>query len=50
MRVARKHIGWYLKNQPGGAALRRRLMSVGTAADQISLIEAHFAAHTAAAA
>ncbi|MDX1569950.1 MAG: tRNA dihydrouridine synthase DusB [Xanthomonadales bacterium] len=50
VRVARKHIGWYLKDQPGGEALRRRLMTVATAADQIGLIQAHFAVRTPVAA
>ncbi|MFO1106429.1 MAG: tRNA dihydrouridine synthase DusB [Amaricoccus sp.] len=28
LRVARKHLGWYLEGRPGGAALRARLMGL----------------------
>lgn len=44
VRVARKHIGWYLHGRPGGAALRRTLMSAESASLQLSLIDRYFAA------
>ncbi len=42
VRVARKHIGWYLKGRPGGAELRAKLMRVKTAAAQLEMIDGHF--------
>jgi tRNA-dihydrouridine synthase B len=42
LRVARKHIGWYLKGRPGGSELRQKLMKVETAAEQIEMIDQHF--------
>ena len=42
VRVARKHIGWYLKDRPGGKELRARLMRVEEADQQLGLIDAHF--------
>ena len=42
LRVARKHIGWYLKGRAGGSQLRSCLMKVNHAAKQIELIEDHF--------
>ena len=42
LRVARKHIGWYLKGRPGGKELRTRLMRVEDAAQQLQLIDEHF--------
>ncbi|MBT8062278.1 MAG: tRNA dihydrouridine synthase DusB [Xanthomonadales bacterium] len=42
LRVARKHIGWYLKDRPGGKALRARLMRVEDATQQLQLIDNHF--------
>jgi tRNA-dihydrouridine synthase B len=42
VRVARKHIGWYLKDRPGGNALRARLMKVEEPEQQLGLIDAHF--------
>ncbi|KAA9133187.1 tRNA dihydrouridine synthase DusB [Marinihelvus fidelis] len=44
VRVARKHIGWYLKGRPGGDHLRRQLMKVESADAQLALIDAHFQA------
>jgi len=43
VRVARKHLCWYLAGRPGGEAPRRRLMRVDTAAQQLALLERHFA-------
>ena len=42
VRVARKHIGWYLKGRPGGKELRARLMKVEESEQQLGLINAHF--------
>ncbi|MEJ2535161.1 MAG: tRNA dihydrouridine synthase DusB [Gammaproteobacteria bacterium] len=42
VRVARKHIGWYLRGRPGGEALRQRLVRVEHAADQLRLLREHF--------
>ena len=42
VRVARKHIGWYLKNQPGSGDTRRRLMRAGSAAEQFKILDEYF--------
>jgi tRNA-dihydrouridine synthase B len=42
LRVARKHIGWYLKGRPGGLELRNRLMKVDSANGQLQMIDKHF--------
>lgn len=42
VRVARKHIGWYLQGRPGAEKSRRALMRVESAADQFRLLEAYF--------
>jgi tRNA-dihydrouridine synthase B len=42
VRVARKHIGWYLDGLPGAREVRRRLMRVDTAAEQFSLLRGYF--------
>ncbi len=42
MRVARKHIGWYLAEQPGGESMRRQLVRVEDAATQLALTEGYF--------
>ncbi len=34
VRVARKHISWYLEHWPGGSVLRRQLMTLDNAAEQ----------------
>ena len=38
IRVARKHISWYSKGQPGGAAFRQEVNKVETVKQQLSLI------------
>jgi tRNA-dihydrouridine synthase B len=43
LRIARKHIGWYLKTQFGGEQIRRQLVRVETARQQIDLLAAWFA-------
>jgi tRNA-dihydrouridine synthase B len=43
VRVARKHIGWYLKkNQPNAKRVLHDLMRVTTAEAQLQLLKAHF--------
>jgi tRNA-dihydrouridine synthase B len=42
VRVARKHIGWYLQGRAGSADARRRLMRAGSAAEQFALLRSHF--------
>ena len=42
--MARKHIGWYLNGRPGGTALKRSLMQVESAAQQLQLIDSYFSA------
>jgi len=42
VRVARKHIGWYLQDRPGATEVRARLMRVETAAEQIGLLRRYF--------
>lgn len=49
VRIARKHIGWYLKAQPGGEALRRQLVRVERAVEQIDALAAYFLAEPVAA-
>ena len=43
VRVARKHITWYLKTLPGAGAFRDRVVRVETAKEQQALIRAFFA-------
>jgi tRNA-dihydrouridine synthase B len=43
VRVARKHIGWYLKTLAGAKAFRERVLRVETGREQQSLIRAFFA-------
>jgi tRNA-dihydrouridine synthase B len=40
--VARKHIAWYSKTHPGGAAFRKIINNTETAEDQLALIRAFF--------
>jgi len=42
VRVARKHIGWYLAGRPGAEAARRELMRVTRSDEQFRLLEACF--------
>ena len=42
VRVARKHIGWYLKNRPASKHVLYDLMRVQTANEQFQLLEQHF--------
>jgi tRNA-dihydrouridine synthase B len=43
VRVARKHISWYLKTRPEAAAFRERVVRVETAGEQQRLIRGFFA-------
>ena len=42
LRIARKHIGWYLKGRPGGEATRQRINRADRADEQLALIAAYF--------
>ena len=42
VRVARKHIGWYLKDRTGSKRVLYDLMRVQTAQEQFQLLEQHF--------
>jgi tRNA-dihydrouridine synthase B len=42
VRTARKHLGWYLADRPGGEELRRRIVRVDEAAEQIAVVGRHF--------
>ncbi len=44
VRVARKHIGWYLDGRADAAEVRSRLMRAGSAAEQFDLLRAYFRA------
>ncbi len=43
VRIARKHIAWYSRGQPGGSLFRQRINQVATPKEQRRLIEQHFA-------
>lgn len=42
LRVARKHISWYSKGRPGGAAFRQAVNRVDTVQQQLSMIDDFF--------
>ena len=42
VKVARKHIGWYLKDRADSEQIRYDLMRVQTAKEQFRLLEQHF--------
>ena len=42
VRVARKHIGWYLKSQKDSADARKRLMQADSAAEQFAILNSYF--------
>ncbi|MDJ0654381.1 MAG: tRNA dihydrouridine synthase DusB [Xanthomonadales bacterium] len=42
VRIARKHIGWYLQDRPNGKALRRLLMAEESASRQLQLLQSYF--------
>ena len=43
IRIARKHVGWYLKDKPGGADFRKAFNSLETCSQQHDAIKAYFA-------
>jgi tRNA-dihydrouridine synthase B len=43
LRVARKHIGWYVKALPGGEALRREVNCIESAAAQQAAVGEYYA-------
>ncbi len=47
MRIARKHIGWYLADLPDGESERRRLNTLNSAAEQYDTLAAFLAAQSA---
>jgi tRNA-dihydrouridine synthase B len=42
VRVARKHISWYLKDRPGSGPVLYDLVRAKTSQDQLQLLENHF--------
>jgi tRNA-dihydrouridine synthase B len=42
VRVARKHLSWYFRQHPGQEALRNRLVTMETPAEQMSTLLEHF--------
>jgi len=42
VRVARKHIGWYVHALPGGAAFRQEANRIETAAGQLRAVRSFF--------
>jgi tRNA-dihydrouridine synthase B len=42
VRVARKHIGWYLRNRPDSKHVLHDLMRVKTPKEQFQLLDQHF--------
>jgi tRNA-dihydrouridine synthase B len=43
VRIARKHIGWYAKQQPDSAAFRTRVNGIETAREQLDVVADYFA-------
>jgi tRNA-dihydrouridine synthase B len=42
VRVARKHLGWYLKDRPGAAPFKHKIVRVETATEQFRLVGEYF--------
>ncbi|WP_286237172.1 tRNA dihydrouridine synthase DusB [Neptuniibacter halophilus] len=42
VRIARKHVGWYLQNKTNGSSFRKQFNTIETAADQAAAIEGFF--------
>ena len=42
LRIARKHVGWYLQQAPGGECLRRRFNLLESAEEQLALLDKYF--------
>ncbi|RVU30772.1 tRNA dihydrouridine synthase DusB [Neptunomonas marina] len=51
VRIARKHVGWYLHHQPNGVSFRARFNKLESAVEQVAAIEHYFsAAHSSSTA
>lgn len=48
VRVARKHIGWYLKQAPNSIAFRHQINQVEDTRQQYRLVSQYFEEHTTA--
>ena len=42
VRIARKHVGWYLQSQPQGSAFRQLFNQLESAVDQVEAIDGYF--------
>ena len=42
MRIARKHIGWYVRSLPGGEAFRREANAITSSAAQLAAVGRFF--------
>lgn len=42
VRIARKHVGWYLQSQPQGSAFRKLFNQLESAVDQVEAIDGYF--------
>ncbi|MEE9141808.1 MAG: tRNA-dihydrouridine synthase [Gammaproteobacteria bacterium] len=42
VRIARKHIGWYCRRNPGSEYYRKQVVRVGTAKEQLTLTKNYF--------
>ncbi|WP_299180631.1 tRNA dihydrouridine synthase DusB [uncultured Neptuniibacter sp.] len=42
VRIARKHVSWYLQDKPNGSSFRKQFNIIETAADQAAAIEGYF--------
>lgn len=42
VRIARKHVGWYLETLPGGATTKREFNQVTRSADQLDILNTYF--------
>jgi tRNA-dihydrouridine synthase B len=42
VRSARKHIGWYVKELPGGEAFRAQMNALESAPEQVAAVERYF--------
>jgi tRNA-dihydrouridine synthase B len=48
LRIARKHLGWYLKRVPGGETIWRSVNRIEVADQQLAMVRGYFAHHTGA--
>lgn len=44
VRIARKHVGWYLNNQPNGVSFRAQFNKLESSSDQVNALERYFLA------